>query len=115
MSAALRCAIEKIFQFSRMYNQSYFWRIMEAVMYAIGFLKRYIPSNLDLPVLTYLQRWNEAIPPCKSHLFVGRFMWVCGKYASIICSHPTLNNLFISTVLGNLNHSYPVLRISAVT
>lgn len=115
---ALSIAVDKHIHLCKGKSESYYWRVMEAVMYAVGSINNYIITlykqkqigNFD--ILDYLTQWAEEIGPCPSWLMLARIMWVGGQYALLL--HANDISTYVMTTIHNLRESSFILRYSAM-
>lgn len=99
-------------------TESYYWRIEEATILAVGtldmFVMRYHQDSglLLFDIHDLLIKWSEEIVPSPSWFLLGRLMWIGGKFAVLLNSRCL--QLYLLTTLHNLREIPYVLRYSAI-
>ncbi|KAB0800378.1 hypothetical protein PPYR_06118 [Photinus pyralis] len=117
MINAITDAVDRHIVCSTAKTESYFWRIQEATMYAVGCLRDFVLNahshkvlqNFD--IMNYLNRWAAEVGPCPSWLMLARIMWLGGQYSSILGNNAPA---YIRTIADNLNASSFILTFSAI-
>lgn len=115
---ALTIAVDKHILLCKGKSESYYWRVMEAVMYAVGSIRNFIVNvykkkqHNGFEIVDYLTQWAEEIGPCPSWLMLARIMWVGGRYALLL--HANNISTYLMTTIHNLRESSFILRYSAM-
>ncbi|KAK5639682.1 hypothetical protein RI129_012174 [Pyrocoelia pectoralis] len=117
MINALKDAVDRHLLCCSLKTESYYWRVHEATIYAVGSLKKFILSVCSqeqiqgFDISNYLNRWAAELGPCPSWLMLARIMWLGGQYALILGNNAST---YIRTIADNLSASSFILTYSAI-
>lgn len=99
----------------------YYWRMQEAIMYAVGSISELLISvykNIaimrTLKIQDYVTHWTELIDRCQNVnvILLGRIMWVGGRFTCLLSIPDCMKHM--TTCVFNLRNSSHVPRISAI-
>ncbi|KAF5288381.1 hypothetical protein FQA39_LY15471 [Lamprigera yunnana] len=115
---AITEAVDKHLTFSKVKSESYYWRIMEATIYAVGAIKTFIlqlhhEKQLgSFNIIHYLNEWAAELGPCPAWLMLARIMWIGGRYALLLRSN--IVSIYVMSIVHNLGGPSFILRYSAI-
>ncbi|KAF5285289.1 hypothetical protein FQR65_LT13279 [Abscondita terminalis] len=115
---ALTEAVEKHLTLSKLKSESYYWRIMEATIYAVGAIKSFVVNLYqtkqlqNFNIINYLNQWAAELGPCPAWLMLARIMWIGGRYALLLRSN--IVSTYVMSIVHNLGEPSFILRYSAI-
>ncbi|XP_018331557.1 importin-9 isoform X2 [Agrilus planipennis] len=117
MANALATAVDRHMVLAGDMNESYYWRIMESLMYGLGSISNYVIKltkleHTSFDINNYLTKWAEILQRCPSWVLQGRIMLVVAQFSPIITSD--IWETYIPHIINNLYSDNHILKVSAI-